>query len=96
MYLFGASGHGKVIKEIIEAGGQEVDAFVDDNPNINELCGKKVLHTRMGVSPIIISIGVNQNRKMIAEQLLAYNPNIKFGIAIHPSAVVSPSAKKER
>ena len=30
---------------------------------------------------------------MIAEQLLAYNPNIKFGIAIHPSAVVSPSAK---
>ncbi len=93
MYLFGASGHGKVIKEIIEAGGQEVDAFVDDNPNINELCGKKVLHTRMGVSPIIISIGVNKNRKMIAEQLLAYNPNIKFGIAIHPSAVVSPSAK---
>ena len=41
MYLFGASGHGKVIKEIIEANGQVVEAFVDDNLNVNKLCGKK-------------------------------------------------------
>ena len=26
MYLFGASGHGKVIKEILEAGGGKVEA----------------------------------------------------------------------
>ena len=31
MYLFGASGHGKVIKEIIEACGGSITAFVDDN-----------------------------------------------------------------
>ena len=34
MYLFGASGHGKVVKEIIEANGGEVEAFVDDNKNV--------------------------------------------------------------
>lgn len=39
MYLFGAGGHGKVIKEILNANGVEVEAFVDDNPNVNK-CGK--------------------------------------------------------
>lgn len=88
MYLFGASGHGKVIKEIIEANGGEVDAFVDDNPNVNELCGKKVLHSETELSPMIVSIGANCIRKKVVEKL-----HCKFGIAIHPTAVVSPSAK---
>ena len=88
MYLFGASGHGKVIKEIIEANGQVDEAFVDDNLNVNKLCGKKVLHGETELSPMIVSIGVNCIRKKVVEKL-----HCKFGIAIHPTAVVSPSAK---
>lgn len=88
MYLFGASGHGKVIKEIIEANGQKVISFVDDNPNVSELCGVKVLHGETHSSPMIVSIGVNSIRKKVVGKL-----NCKFGIAIHPTAVVSPSAK---
>lgn len=88
MYLFGASGHGKVIKEIIEANGQQVEAFVDDNPNINELCGMPVLHGVTDKSPMIVSIGVNHIRKKVVGRL-----DCEFGVAIHPSAVVSPSAK---
>lgn len=88
MYLFGASGHGKVIKEIIEANGQVVEAFVDDNLSVNKLCGKKVLHGETELSPMIVSIGVNCIRKKVVEKL-----HCKFGIAIHPTAVVSPSAK---
>ena len=88
MYLFGASGHGKVIKEIIEANGQEVTAFIDDNPNVNELCGKKVLHGETKLSPMIVSIGVNSIRKRVVEKL-----HCEFEIAVHPTAVVSPSAK---
>lgn len=88
MYLFGASGHGKVIKEIIEANGQVVEAFVDDNLSVNKLCGKKVLHSETELSPMIVSIGVNCIRKKVVEKL-----HCKFGIAIHPTAVVSPSAK---
>lgn len=93
MYLFGASGHGKVIKEIIEANGLEVDAFVDDNPTVNECGGRPVLHDAAGLSPIIVSIGVNRVRRMIVERLKADNPSITFGTAIHPRATVSPSAR---
>ena len=93
MYLFGASGHGKVIKEILNANGVKVEAFVDDNPNVNECGGRPVLHDATGLSPMIVSIGVNRIRKMIVERLRANNSAIEFKSAIHPSAVISPSAK---
>jgi sugar O-acyltransferase (sialic acid O-acetyltransferase NeuD family) len=93
MYLFGASGHGKVIKDILDASGVEVRAFVDDNKAVNENYGFAVLHNADGLSPMIVSVGVNAVRKRIVERLHSGNPGISFGIAIHPSAVVSPSAK---
>ena len=93
MYLFGASGHGKVIKDILNANGIKVEAFADDNPNVNECGGRPVMHDATGLSPMIVSIGVNRIRKMIVERLKANNPDIKFATAIHPSAVISPSAK---
>lgn len=93
MYLFGASGHGKVIKDILNANGIKVEAFVDDNPNVNECGGRPVVHDATGLSPMIVSIGVNRIRKMIVERLKANNPDIMFATAIHPSAVISPTAK---
>lgn len=93
MYLFGASGHGKVIKDILNANGIKVEAFVDDNPNVNECGGRPVLHNATGLSPMIVSIGVNKIRKMIVERLKGYNSAIEFMSAIHPSAVISPTAK---
>lgn len=93
MYLFGASGHGKVIKEILNANGIKVEAFVDDNTSVNVCAGRTVLHDATRLSPMIVSIGVNRIRKMIVERLKTNNPTIVFGTAIHPSAIVSPSAK---
>lgn len=93
VYLFGASGHGKVIKDILNANGVKVEAYVDDNPNVNECAGRPVLHDATGVSPMIVSVGVNHIRKMIVERLLAADSNVEFATAIHPSAVASPSAK---
>lgn len=93
MYLFGASGHGKVIKEILNASGIKVMAFVDDNPNVTECGGRPVLHDATRLSPMIVSIGVNRVRKKIVERLKADNPTIEFGNAIHPSAIVSPTAR---
>lgn len=92
-YLFGASGHGMVIKDILNANGVKIEAFVDDNPNINECYGRPVLHDATELSPMIVSIGVNKLRKMVVEKLVAANRNIEFTTAIHPSAIVSPSAK---
>ncbi|MBQ2361547.1 MAG: acetyltransferase, partial [Prevotella sp.] len=34
MYLYGASGHAKVICDIIEDAGNNVLGFIDDNENI--------------------------------------------------------------
>lgn len=87
MYLYGASGHAKVIMDILKASNVEIDALVDDNLDINELCGFPVIHNRKDVSPVIVSIGLNATRKKIVEILSGV-----FGIAIHPSAIISDSA----
>lgn len=88
MYLYGASGHAKVIMDILEANQIGIDGLIDDNPEVNELLGYPVFHQRNDLFPLIISIGNNQIRRRIAEKL-----DVEFGTAIHPSAVVSPSAK---
>ena len=88
MYLYGASGHAKVIIDILEASGVRVDALIDDNPNIDQLQGYPVKHSFTGESPFIISIGNNKIRKQVAERLQA-----SYGKAIHPSAILSPTAK---
>lgn len=88
MYLYGASGHGKVIKEIIEAQGGVVDSFVDDNLELSNFCEKTVMHKSEGLSPMIVSIGDDKTRKEKVESLTC-----QYATAIHPSAIISPSAK---
>ena len=92
-YLYGASGHGKVVKDILNANGIKVEAFIDDNLDVDKCGGKPVLHDATGLSPIIVSVGVNCVRKIIVERITVGNPTIEFATAIHPSAIVSPSAK---
>lgn len=87
MYLYGASGHAKVIMDILEANQIKIEGLIDDNPEVNELLGYPVFHQRNDLSPLIISIGNNGIRKKIAENISA-----EFGTAIHPSAIVSPKA----
>ena len=89
MILCGASGHAKVIQDIVEAQGDHVTMLVDDNPEITEFRGIDVTHAMPQTKePTIISIGNNRIRRMIAERIGG-----PFGTAIHPSAVVSLSAR---
>lgn len=88
--LFGASGHAKVIKDIIEAQGNNVGCLYDDAPHCSEIQGKPVFkssETKV-TGPIIISIGSNKVRKLISEKY-----NNPYAIAIHPNAIISPTAK---
>lgn len=87
MYLFGASGHAKVIMDILRSQNMEIEGLVDDNPLINELNGYKVYHQRVDLSPIIVSIGINAVRKKVVNKLEA-----NFGKAIDRTAIVSSSA----
>ena len=66
MFLFGANGHDKVIKYILNANGVKLEAFVDDNSDINECLCRSVLHDAAArLSPMIVTIGENRIRKMI-------------------------------
>lgn len=86
MFLYGASGHAKVIIDIVRATGQPIDGIFDDNESVLSLNEIEVKHHWNGESPIIISIGNNKTRKIIAERL-----NCPFSKAVHPSAILSPS-----
>src|SRR5574344_1020410 len=88
MYLYGASGHAKVIIDILKSQGVTVDGLVDDNESINELMSIPVVHQRLDLSPMIISIGDNYTRMCVKEKLVC-----EFGTAVAPTAVVSDSAK---
>lgn len=87
MYLYGASGHAKVIIDLLEAEGIAIDALYDDHASATDLFGYPILRPERVEGPLIVGIGDNAVRKRIAERLTC-----TFGSAVHPSAVVSPRA----
>lgn len=89
MVLYGASGHAKVIIDILEANGQIIDFIVDDNPGLTELLGYEVRRNNGEYNEAIISIGSCEIRKKIVETIKVK----KYLSSVHPSAIVSPRAK---
>lgn len=89
--LYGAGGHAKVIADIISAGGGSVGHIYDDDCTIGRFLGREVLSpAEIPLSQsLIISIGNNRIRRDIAETM----NTVAFERAVHPSAVVSPSAR---
>lgn len=88
--LFGASGHAKVIKDIIDAQGDNVGCLYDDNPHCTDIHGKpiyKASDTDVR-GPLVISIGSNRVRKLVSRRF-----TLVYACAIHPSAIVSPYAQ---
>lgn len=95
VYLYGSSGHGKVIKDIAKNSKVKVVAFVDDNPKSPTLLNTPILKTSqlrdMTNKKFIISIGNNKIRKMISEKLFEIG-----GPIIDPTAQISDSATIEK
>jgi len=92
MILFGASGHAKVIRNIIRKGGGDVPFLLDDNEMVKELLGVEVrtFSSILDLSheELIVSIGINRIRKKVVQKL-----KTQFGIAIHPAAVIDIDAQ---
>lgn len=87
--LFGASGHSKVIMDIILAQGDKVNCLYDDNPHyykIHNIPVYKADDTYVQ-GPLIISIGSNRVRKTISERY-----PLEYVKAVHPQSIISPSA----
>lgn len=88
MYLFGASGHAKVIIDLLRSQGIEPKGLIDDNKAVTELLGLPVVHDATDLNPLIVSIGDNKIRKLVVEKLSEH----QFGTAQHSSSIISPNS----
>ena len=98
--VYGASGHGKVVADILRACSVEVEGFVDDDPSrqCTQVAGLKVLGNgawlveRAHRQPVsaVLGIGDNLARRAVAEGCT--RAGIRLLTAVHPSATIAPSA----
>lgn len=90
-YVFGASGHAKVVVDIVFSNNIILEAVIDDNPQVESLMGVPVVHSKKfevaDDSKFIIAVGDNATRK----EIVASN-NFQFFKSIHIEATVSKFA----
>lgn len=90
MYLYGASGHGKVIAEIAEDKDIIIEGFIDKDQSKTKLLDYHVIHNVPNqYIEAIISIGNNEVRKKIASE---YN-SFQYLTLVHSRAIISGRAK---
>ena len=91
LLIFGAGGHGHVVKETAEAMGVfEMIAFLDDNPASQfsiGLLGEGINFVHE-FPYAFIAIGNNTTRMSWLEQ--AKTAGFQLPVLIHPAAVISP------
>ena len=88
LYLFGASGHCKVIVDVLKSKNETIIAIFDDCPKMESLLDIPVLHSKyfnnLSDCKIIVSIGDNAVRKKIVERL-----NSNFHTGTHEKSIIS-------
>jgi sugar O-acyltransferase (sialic acid O-acetyltransferase NeuD family) len=99
--VYGASGHGKVVCDILLALKMPVAGFIDANPKFagNKVLGLPVLgdetwlveKSKIAVVKVALGIGDQQNRKVAAERCNQLGAELIT--ASHPSAVIAASAR---
>ena len=94
IYVFGAGGHAKVVADLARLQGWRVTAFVDsvDAARHGEpFAGAHVSSSTPPVGAAVVAFGDNAARLALAKRLAA--DGWWLPVLVHPSAVVSPSAK---
>jgi sugar O-acyltransferase (sialic acid O-acetyltransferase NeuD family) len=97
-YIYGASGHAKVIADAAGLQGIQISGFIDDfsHDEGQQFLGRKV-YKKTILSPgdnVFLGFGNNEAREMVGHSLLAEGvclPNL-----IHPSAIVAKNVKLGR
>jgi sugar O-acyltransferase (sialic acid O-acetyltransferase NeuD family) len=86
--LYGASGHCKVVIDILQSNNQTISFIIDDNPKLETILELPILHSEnvdlSKIKNVILSIGNNKVRKKLHFSLKA-----NFVHAIHPKAIIS-------
>lgn len=97
--MYGASGHGKVVLDILFAAGLRADGLIDDGRapgtvvlGLTVLGGADFLaaEARSGAVAVALGIGDNAVRKRVLERCRAAGASLVT--AVHPRAVVAASA----
>ena len=102
VYVYGASGHGKVVADILQCCGIRVAGFIDDVlPAGQRLLGEiavagsgEWLRARARDSSVAVALGIGTNnhaRARVADQLS--RAGIQLVTAVHPRATVAESAE---
>lgn len=89
MIVYGASGHGKVVIEILESIGESNIAVWDDadKASVWDYDVQRPVPTGVPVKDkLVISMGNNETRRKVAERL---DGVVSFGKAIHATACIS-------
>ncbi len=89
--LYGASGHCKVIIDILENNNTTIDTIIDDDATKKSILGYAISNSNQfdfSNKKVILSIGNNKVRKKLDALL-----NVTFANAIHPKAIVSKHSK---
>ena len=87
IYIYGASGHGKVVADVAKSTGYKEIIFLDDN-------GEFKFSPDLPKFPVIIAIGDNKIRANLQKKVL--NAGFEIATLIHETAVVSQSAKIDK
>lgn len=96
LVVFGASGHGKVVCDVLLSAGLGVAGFVDDDASRSgqRVLGLPVLGTSEWLAGkaarVALGVGVNGARAKVAERCLALGATLIT--CVHARAVVAPSA----
>ncbi|WP_343698777.1 acetyltransferase [Caulobacter sp.] len=96
--IIGGGGHAKVVIESLRAMGEAIAAIVDADPTPRTVLGVPVVGDDLalaglkeqGLSKLFVAIGDNRLREKLGRK--AREQGFSLVNAIHPSAVVSPSA----
>ncbi|WP_343688996.1 hypothetical protein [Chitinophaga sp.] len=83
--LYGTGGHAKVLAELAAMTQWTLSAAFSDNTG-GLFNGIEVTSYKEGMLPVLIAIGHNATRKLVAERV-----NNKEIVLVHPTAVCSPS-----
>lgn len=88
--IIGASGHGKVVADIVNKSGDKLLGFLDDDLSLGyEFCGYPIMgsvsdYDKVIGASFVIAIGNPEIRERISQSIKA-----PFYTAIHPSAQIS-------
>ncbi|WP_037321042.1 acetyltransferase [Salegentibacter sp. Hel_I_6] len=88
MNIYGASGHGKVVFDILKSRNIKIDSIFDDNDKIEKFLGFKVTHEPNKEQlkiPSVFAIGNNVIRKQVA---CRFTGLISEAVS-HSSAIIS-------